>query len=89
MPSRMNPNSALFEVALCIMAYCVVLILEYIPAVFEKFADSDKAKSPKLVEFGKHGKKDFLKHFLLCCNRRYSANNAPVIIRYIICINGL
>ncbi len=52
-PSRMNPNSALFEVALCIMAYCVVLILEYIPAVFEKFADSDKSKSPKLVEFGK------------------------------------
>ena len=61
MPSRMNPNSALFEVALCIMAYCVVLILEYIPAVFEKFADSDKAKSPKLVEFGKTWEKRFSK----------------------------
>lgn len=60
-PSRMNPNSALFEVALCIMAYCVVLILEYLPAVLEKFADSDKSKSPKLVEFGKVWEKRFSK----------------------------
>lgn len=49
-PSRMNPNSALFEVALCIMAYCVVLILEYLPAVLERFSD---AKSEKLSQFGK------------------------------------
>ena len=60
-PSRMNPNSALFEVALCIMAYCVVLILEYLPAVFEKFADEDANKSPKLVEFGKKWEKRFSK----------------------------
>ena len=61
MPSRMNPNSALFEVALCIMAYCVVLILEYLPAVFERFADSDQKNSPKLVEFGKVWEKRFSK----------------------------
>lgn len=52
-PERMNPNSALFEVALCIMAYCVVLILEYVPAVFERFSELDSTKHPKLVEFGK------------------------------------
>lgn len=50
MPSRMNPNSALFEVALCIMAYCLVLILEYLPAILERFED---AKSEKLSKFGK------------------------------------
>jgi Ni/Fe-hydrogenase subunit HybB-like protein len=35
-----NLNSALLEVALCIMAYCVVLYIELIPAVFEKFGKS-------------------------------------------------
>lgn len=52
-PERMNPNSALFEVALCIMAYCVVLILEYVPAVLERFSELDKSKYAGLVEFGK------------------------------------
>lgn len=32
-----NLNSALLEVALCIMAYCVVLFLELAPAVLEKY----------------------------------------------------
>jgi Ni/Fe-hydrogenase subunit HybB-like protein len=32
-----NLNSALLEVALCIMAYCVVLYIELLPAVLEKF----------------------------------------------------
>jgi Ni/Fe-hydrogenase subunit HybB-like protein len=35
-----NFNSALLEVALCIMAYVVVLWIELSPAFFEKFADS-------------------------------------------------
>jgi Ni/Fe-hydrogenase subunit HybB-like protein len=34
MPSRWQPNSAMFEVALCIMAYCVVQIIEFLPAIF-------------------------------------------------------
>jgi Ni/Fe-hydrogenase subunit HybB-like protein len=33
MPSRWQPNSAMFEVALCIMAYCVVLIIEFLPPI--------------------------------------------------------
>ncbi len=58
-PSRMNINSALFEVALCIMAYTTVLLLEYLPAVIERFADEDPNKSPKLVKFGKVWEKRF------------------------------
>lgn len=34
MPSRWQPNSAMFEVALCIMAYCVVQIIEFLPSLF-------------------------------------------------------
>jgi Ni/Fe-hydrogenase subunit HybB-like protein len=33
MPSRWQPNSAMFEVALCIMAYCVVQIIEFLPSI--------------------------------------------------------
>jgi len=33
MPSRWQPNSAMFEVALCIMAYCVVQIIEFLPTI--------------------------------------------------------
>lgn len=64
-PSRMNANSALFEVGLCIMAYCVVLILEYLPAVFERFGDSDKTKHPKLAAFGEVWYKRFDKALFL------------------------
>jgi Ni/Fe-hydrogenase subunit HybB-like protein len=35
-PSRWQPNSVMFEVALCIMAYCTVLIIEFLPSVLEK-----------------------------------------------------
>jgi Ni/Fe-hydrogenase subunit HybB-like protein len=38
--NRWNLNSALLEVALCIMAYCVVLYLELAPAFLEKARDS-------------------------------------------------
>ncbi|KAB0664289.1 Ni/Fe-hydrogenase cytochrome b subunit [Oryzomonas japonica] len=33
MPSRWQPNSAMFEVALCIMGYCVVQIIEFFPSL--------------------------------------------------------
>jgi Ni/Fe-hydrogenase subunit HybB-like protein len=35
--NRWNLSSALLEVALCIMAYCVVLYIELLPAFLEKF----------------------------------------------------
>lgn len=33
MPSKWQANSAMFEVALCVMAYTTVLVLEFLPAV--------------------------------------------------------
>lgn len=38
-----NANSALLEVALCVMAYCVVLWLELVPAILEKFEADEKS----------------------------------------------
>jgi Ni/Fe-hydrogenase subunit HybB-like protein len=38
--TRWNFNSVLLEVALCIMAYCVVLWIELVPAFLEKARDS-------------------------------------------------
>lgn len=34
-----NPNSALFEVAMCVMCYLTVLYIEFIPVVAEQFKD--------------------------------------------------
>ena len=36
-PSRMQINSVMFEVALCIMAYTTVLIIEFLPSVLDRF----------------------------------------------------
>lgn len=52
MPSRWQPNSVMFEVALCIMAYTFVLMIEFLPAVFERFGQLDK-NWPKLAKFGR------------------------------------
>lgn len=43
MPSRWQGNSVMFEVALCVMAYTVILIIEFMPAVFEGLADKGHA----------------------------------------------
>lgn len=53
MPSRWQPNSVMFEVALCIMAYTLVLMIEFLPTVFEKFSNANPSNWPKLVRFGK------------------------------------
>jgi Ni/Fe-hydrogenase subunit HybB-like protein len=37
LPWRANPNSAILEVALCVMAYIVVLWIEFAPAFLERF----------------------------------------------------
>lgn len=39
MPSRMQINSVMLEVGLCIMAYCTVLLIEFAPVVLEKFQE--------------------------------------------------
>lgn len=40
-PSRWQPNSVMFEVALCIMAYTFVLMIEVAPAILERFIHFD------------------------------------------------
>ncbi|USN99134.1 MAG: Ni/Fe-hydrogenase cytochrome b subunit [Phycisphaeraceae bacterium] len=37
MPSMWQPNSVLFEVAICVMCYLTVLYIEFAPIVFERF----------------------------------------------------
>lgn len=49
-PSYFNANSALLEVALCIAAYCTVLVIEFAPAVVERALDFTKHKSANIHE---------------------------------------
>ncbi len=50
-PSRWQPNSVMFEVALCIMAYTLILVIEFLPSVFERLGELDKW--PKLAKFSR------------------------------------
>lgn len=42
-PKYMQPNSALFEVGICITVYIVVLAIEFLPGLLEKFMPEGKA----------------------------------------------
>jgi Ni/Fe-hydrogenase subunit HybB-like protein len=37
LPQQMNPHAVMFEVALCVFLYVLVLIIEFLPTVLEKF----------------------------------------------------
>lgn len=37
LPQYWNPNSAMFEIALCVMSYILVMFIEFLPALLEKF----------------------------------------------------
>ncbi|MDD5057605.1 MAG: Ni/Fe-hydrogenase cytochrome b subunit [Sideroxydans sp.] len=51
-PGYAQPNSVMFEVALCISAYIIVMWLEFSPAFLEKFGKQDvKKKLNKLLFF--------------------------------------
>ncbi|HJW23400.1 MAG TPA: Ni/Fe-hydrogenase cytochrome b subunit [Rhodocyclaceae bacterium] len=51
-PGYSNPNSVMFEVALCISTYIVVMWLEFSPTFFEKFGMKDaKRKLNKVLFF--------------------------------------
>lgn len=50
MPWLWNGNSALLEVALCIMAYIIVLFIELSPVLFERFSESGW---PRLASFSR------------------------------------
>ncbi|WP_022851984.1 Ni/Fe-hydrogenase cytochrome b subunit [Limisalsivibrio acetivorans] len=44
MPNRWQPNSVLFEVALCVMTYTLVLAIEIAPAFLERLIYSEKKR---------------------------------------------
>jgi len=50
-PGYANPNSVMFEVAVCISAYIVVMWLEFSPAFFEKWGMRDAKKKLNKVLF--------------------------------------
>lgn len=52
-PSRWQVNSVMFEVAVCVMAYNVVLAIELLPAILERFVHSTNPRFPKLKEFAR------------------------------------
>jgi Ni/Fe-hydrogenase subunit HybB-like protein len=47
-PSRWQTNSVMFEVALCVMTYTMVLIIELLPAILERLAHSEQPRFGKL-----------------------------------------
>jgi Ni/Fe-hydrogenase subunit HybB-like protein len=46
-PSMWSGHSALFEVAMCVMAYLTVLYIELMPLVVERFAKPERAVGPR------------------------------------------
>jgi len=50
-PSYANPNSVMFEVALCVACYCTVLWLEFTPAFAEKWGGAQHKKFLNRVLF--------------------------------------
>ena len=62
LPWRMNFNSALFEIAMCVMAYTTVLWIEFSPAIIEKF-------KPGMAQVQSTGGCSFLSLWACCCPR--------------------
>jgi len=50
-PSKWQANSAMFEVALCVMAYTTVLLLEFLPAVLTTLEKTDWKTFRSLLDF--------------------------------------
>ena len=49
-PSQWQGNSVMFEVALCVMAYTVVLIIEFLPAILYSLEKSEWRRLRELVD---------------------------------------
>lgn len=43
-PKYWQPNSVLFEIALCVMAYNIVLIIEFLPSLLKRFKSEENAQ---------------------------------------------
>jgi Ni/Fe-hydrogenase subunit HybB-like protein len=55
LPSKWQVNSAMFEVALCVMAYTTVLLIEFLPAILIRLEEADSKSLRRLAE-GLHRK---------------------------------
>jgi Ni/Fe-hydrogenase subunit HybB-like protein len=51
LPSRWQFNSVLFEVALCVMSYTVVLFIEFLPVILEKLQETGHEKARAWAEW--------------------------------------
>ncbi|MEN8221674.1 MAG: NrfD/PsrC family molybdoenzyme membrane anchor subunit [Acidobacteriota bacterium] len=51
LPENWQGNSAMFEVALCVMIYLSILILEFIPVLTEKWRKNEKGFLKKISDF--------------------------------------
>ena len=51
LPWQMNFNAVMLEVGLCVMAYIIVLAIEFSPAVLERFGKKDLLKKLNKVLF--------------------------------------
>lgn len=51
LPENWQGNSAMFEVALCVMIYLAILILEFIPVLTEKWRKNEKGFLKKISDF--------------------------------------
>src|SRR5512145_1621761 len=50
-PSKWQANSAMFEVAVCVMAYTTVLLIEFLPALLTRLEQADAKSIQRLVEW--------------------------------------
>jgi len=51
LPENWQGNSAMFEVALCVMIYLTILIIEFIPVMTEKWRKNEKGFLKKVSDF--------------------------------------
>ena len=51
MPSRWQTNSIMFEVAVCVMAYTLILVIEFTPSLLEKVATFKSALLSGIAKF--------------------------------------
>lgn len=96
LPSMWQPNSALFEVAICVMCYLTVLYIEFAPVAFERFmgrANMKGALKPfnKVAEIFMRGGDAFLKRaisavmllgIVLCCLHQSTLGTLMIIPQY-------
>ncbi|MBN2563346.1 MAG: Ni/Fe-hydrogenase cytochrome b subunit [Phycisphaerae bacterium] len=85
MPWMWSPNSALFEVGMCVMCYLTVLYIEFVPIVCERFLDDLRFPTLRRISLWLHGKLNkvmflfIIAGVVLSCAHQSSLGNLMVI----------